>query len=94
MHPLHDLGRGRRHRDLRCLGQGDARIMASSLEESCENLHCWQLLGMSASRQDSFSALLPSDDEMPVGTPRKDKKNPPFAGGLRARSAGLEPATF
>src|ERR671921_1552402 len=49
---------------------------------------------MSASRQDSFSALLLSDDETPVGTPRKDKNNHPFAGGLGVRSAVLEPATF
>ena len=49
---------------------------------------------MSASRQDSFSTLLLSDDETPVGIPRKDKNNHPFAGGLGVRSAGLEPATF
>src|SRR5829696_8472692 len=49
---------------------------------------------MSASRQDSFSALLPSDDETPVETTRKDKKNSRYAGTLGKRLAGLEPATF
>src|SRR5919199_2437015 len=32
---------------------------------------------MSASRQDSFSALLLSDDETPIVKPRKDKNNHP-----------------